>query len=434
MKKRNKILIIIICSMLIFVVSCGGTTELMEEAQDNAASGSAVSGSGVIADEQTDGHADTGDMEKQLALLVAKKSKWFQEEGNECYIDYSVTDFDQNGKLEIFRVDYDADVAFDEDEDEAYQYTLWEINEQNDDLVQIQPDKENQKDWFIDTTDGYGMGYYEQDTDIFHYVVPSRDWPVVGNVHTRFGLDMVKSEDKMDIHVDSDFQNLFATGRKFYYRIEWFGWDEEKEQREVTEEELHQQLMQSAQEFRLRYSDELEEVENPYFPYHEEKQTVTMQITWRDYEGITGEAVYTIYKVAVGTEGTLYFINDIDEKIKNVIDTKTGKEIPQSWWGERLYNMAREYLWVTKDKIYLVKSFDTVVNPGQNDFGRLLFDNEIHETAVCICDESGNSPELPVGQLHAWKKGAGWIGYRCYGEEWCNYKMQQKGYEAFEER
>lgn len=54
---------------------------------------------------------------------------------------------------------------------------------------------------------------------------------------------------------------------------------------------------------------------------------------------------------------------------------------------------------------------------------------------ICICDQKGNSSEdsckLPLKRLHAWKKNVGWIGYRCYAEEWCNYKMQQKGYEPF---
>lgn len=429
-KKRGKILTIIICSMLIFVVSCGGTTEQLAQSQNDAASASAVSGSAVsgagVMEEQTAKRDDIADMERQLALFVEKKDRWFMGygTGGSEYRDYSVADFDQNGKLEICRVDYE--------EDEGYQNTFWEVNEQNDDLVELQLDKKNQKDWLIDANDGYGMGYYEQDTDTYHYVTPSGVWPVMDNVDARAGLDMVKSEDKLDIHVDSDFQSLLATGRKFYYRIEWLGDNEDEYRSEVTEDELYQQLVQSAQEFRLCYSDELGgEIENPYFPYHEEKQTVKMEITWRDYEGITGEMIYTIYKVAEGTEGTLYFINDTD--VKNVIDTKTGKKKPRSWWGDRVYNMAREYLWVTKDKIYLVEDFNNVVNPGQNDFGRLLFENKIHESAICICDESGNSPELPVGRRHAWKKGAGWIGYRCYGEEWHNYKMQQKGYEAFED-
>lgn len=416
--KHNKILMVIIaCSMLIFLVSCGGTT-----VSNRADSDSAVSRSAVSEEQQTDKSEETKNIKLQLNLLVEKRDRWLLENGAErC--DYSVADFDQNGRLEICRVEYD--------EDTGYKNMFWEINEQNDDLVELQLDKKNQKEWLIDADDGYGMGYYKKNTDTYHYVVPRGAWPVIDNSDARTGLDMTKLEDKMDIHVDSDFQSILATGRKFYYRLEWFGWGEERQIR-VSEDELYQQLMKSAQEFRLRYSDELgNEVENPYFPYHEEKQTVTMQITWRDYEGITGEMIYTIYKVAVGTGGTLYFIGDTD--IKNVIDTKTGKEKPQSWWGGRLNNRAREYLWVTEDEIYLVEDFNNVVNPGQNDFGKLLFNNEIHDTAICICDKKGNSPELSMKRLHAWKKNVGLTGYRCYGERWCNYKMQQKGYEPFKE-
>ncbi len=416
--KHNKILMLIAFSMLIFLVSCGNTT-----GQNHAVSGSVVSGSAMSEEQQTEKSEEIADIKTQLNFLVEKRDRWLLENQTE-WCDYGVTDFDQNGKLEICRVKYD--------EDKGYRNTFWEVNEQNGDLEEIRQDKSNRQSWLIDTDDGYGIGYYEQGTDTYHYVRPR--FPA--DYSDLRCLDMTKSGDKMDIRTCSDSQNLLASGRKFYYRIEWFGRNEDEDadqelgEMEGPEDELYQKLLQSAQEFRICYSDEMgEEVQNPYFPYHEQEQTVTMQITWRDYEGITGEMVYTIYKVAVGMEGTLYFIDDTD--VKNVIETKTGKEKPQSWWGGRLNNRAREYLWVTEDEIYLVEDFNNVVNPGQNDFGRLLFDNEIHDTAICICDKNGNSPELPLKRRHAWEKNVGLTGYRCYGEEWCNYKMQQKGYEPF---
>ncbi|MCM1244037.1 MAG: hypothetical protein NC293_00150 [Roseburia sp.] len=415
--------IIISFSILILVTSCGGMTSQSDGVSGRAASGSVISGSAVsgnaISGSAVSGSGVSDSIKaEQVKLLVEKKDKWLQTD-ERSWCDYSVTDFDQNGRLEICRIE--------SDEDMGYQNTFWEVNEQNDDLEEIQLDKAGRKDWLIDTDDGYGIGYYAPDSDTYHYVVPEAAWLEADDVDS-YCLDMTKSEDRMDICRDTVDQKLLKTGKKFYYRIEWFG-QEDEDSGEVTEE-LDQALLRSAKEFRIRYSDEMEkEIKNPYFPYHERKQTVKMQMLWRGYEGITGEMIYTIYKVAAGTEGTLYFIDDTD--IKNVIDTKTGKKKPQSWWGGRLDDRAREYLWVTKDEIYLVQDFNNVVNPGQNDFGKLLFDGRLHDTAVCICDKAGNSPELTLKRKHAWKKNVGWIGYRCYGEEWHNYKMQQQGYEPF---
>lgn len=425
MKYNKIILTIFICSVLVFVVSCGGTTGRPAIRQNNAASSGAVSGS-VLSEGQAEQRTDIADIEAQLKLIVEKRDKWLLTWDEDAFNDYSVTDFDQNGKLEICRSEYEEDMG--------YRNTFWEVNEQNDDLMEIRLEKKNKSGYLIDTDDGYGIGYYDQDTDTWHYIYPQEPWRwLIGENRDDFS-DMTKSEEKIEGCSRSDAQTILAEKRTFYYRIEWsdLGKDDGSWRRQLSEDELYQELMRLAKEFRIRYMDEMgEEVENPYFPYHEEEQTVPMQIFWQNHEGITGEMVYTIYKVAVGTEGTLYFINDTD--IKNVIDTKTGKEKPRSWWGGQLDNRAREYLWVTKDEIYLVKDFHNVVNPGQNGFGKLLFENEICDTAVCICDQKGKSPELSLKRLHAWKKNVGWIGYRCYAEEWCNYKMQQKGYEPFKD-
>ena len=99
-----------------------------------------------------------------------------------------------------------------------------------------------------------------------------------------------------------------------------------------------------------------------------------------------------------------------------------------------MYDMARGYLWVTDSKIWLVQDFHGVVDPGQNAYGELLFEDRIHENAICICDEEGNSPIIKsIKRQFAWEKNVGLVGYRRMSKDyWANYVMQQKNYQPFE--
>lgn len=418
---KKSIISMIIISMLICCVACGDVT-----GKNGAASGSAVSGSALSVGD-TD---QSTDLQKQVQLLLEKKETWLQGENVSQleYVDFSVTDMDQNGRLEICRIEWNWD------DDEGIKNMFWEINESCDDLEELQLDEEYKTEYLIERENGYGSGFYEEETDTWHYLDAGWLGYLVGNSDTHC-VDMRKTQDKLDIRICKDTEKPFAGMRKFYYQIHWFDliMTENNEERLMNEEELLQELNQSAQTFRFYYRDEMgEEVDNAYFPYHEDEQKVKMQITWPDYEGITGEVIYKIIKVDVGLHGTLYYIDDYD--IKNVYDTKTGKKKPRSWWGERVYDMARGYLWVTDSKIWLVQDFHGVVDPGQNAYGELLFEDRIHENAICICDEEGNSPIIKsIKRQFAWEKNVGLVGYRRMSKDyWANYVMQQKNYQPFE--